>query len=368
MADAKVIPFGEEPRARRKARRAGRTERGTALAPVPEARTEHPPAVPPRENPGRSLDERIAGGLAFLRRRITGDYEVDDFGYDEELTDQVLMSLLRPFYEKYFRVEVKGVENIPSDGGALIVANHLDAAAGRPDAAGRGARQPPGAASSATAGGRFGVRPAGDKRAGAQGRAHPRLRGGRPAAAGARRDRRGDAGGLQGHRQALRGPLQAAAVRARRLRLDGAEGRGADRAVLDRGRRGDLPDDRELQDAGAGAGAAVLPDHADLPVAGTAGSGAAADEVDDPVRRADPDGRLSAGGGGRPDADVQPDRPGTGNDSAHPLQAARTATLGVLLGKDQKNTERRRDRFATSGDPRRRCPGREAAPGSAAGG
>ncbi|MCZ1009112.1 lysophospholipid acyltransferase family protein [Streptomyces lydicus] len=94
------------------------------LAPVPEARTEHPPAAVPRTNPGRSLDERIAGGLAFLRRRITGDYEVDDFGYDEELTDQVLMSLLRPFYEKYFRVEVKGVENIPSDGGALIVANH----------------------------------------------------------------------------------------------------------------------------------------------------------------------------------------------------------------------------------------------------
>ncbi len=34
------------------------------------------------------------------------------------------MSMLRPVYEKYFRVEVKGVENIPSEGGALIVANH----------------------------------------------------------------------------------------------------------------------------------------------------------------------------------------------------------------------------------------------------
>ncbi|MCX4764087.1 acyltransferase family protein [Streptomyces sp. NBC_01275] len=72
----------------------------------------------------KSLERRIAGGLAFLRRRLTGDYEVDDFGYDEELTDQVLMSLLRPVYEKYFRVEVKGIENIPAEGGALIVANH----------------------------------------------------------------------------------------------------------------------------------------------------------------------------------------------------------------------------------------------------
>ncbi|MDX3098881.1 lysophospholipid acyltransferase family protein [Streptomyces sp. ME19-03-3] len=73
---------------------------------------------------GRPWERRVAHGLAFLRRRITGDYEVDDFGYDEELTDQVLMSLLRPVYESYFRVEVKGVENIPAEGGALVVANH----------------------------------------------------------------------------------------------------------------------------------------------------------------------------------------------------------------------------------------------------
>ncbi|KOV49903.1 glycerol acyltransferase [Streptomyces sp. AS58] len=84
-------------------------------------------AVPdaPRQSSGDGgLERRIAGGLSFLRRRLTGDYEVDDFGYDAELTDNVLMSLLRPVYEKYFRVEVKGIENIPSEGGALIVANH----------------------------------------------------------------------------------------------------------------------------------------------------------------------------------------------------------------------------------------------------
>ncbi|MFF3321153.1 lysophospholipid acyltransferase family protein [Streptomyces sp. NPDC002889] len=73
---------------------------------------------------GGGWDRRVAGGLAFLRRRLTGDYEVDEFGYDEELTDQVLMSLVRPLYEKYFRVEVKGIENIPSEGGALVVSNH----------------------------------------------------------------------------------------------------------------------------------------------------------------------------------------------------------------------------------------------------
>ncbi|WP_431777087.1 lysophospholipid acyltransferase family protein [Streptomyces cucumeris] len=146
MADAKVIPFGEEPRSRRKGPRPGRAKRSQgSLKPVPQQRDEElergaeesaeattaasaVPPVPPRP-PGRApgggdWERRLAHGLSFLRRRITGDYEVDDFGYDEDLTDQVLMSLLRPMYEKYFRVEVKGIENIPDSGGALVVANH----------------------------------------------------------------------------------------------------------------------------------------------------------------------------------------------------------------------------------------------------
>jgi 1-acyl-sn-glycerol-3-phosphate acyltransferase len=73
---------------------------------------------------GGPWERKIASGLAFLRRRVTGDYEVDEFGYDEDLTEQVLMPLFRPLFERYFRVEVRGVENIPSEGGALVVCNH----------------------------------------------------------------------------------------------------------------------------------------------------------------------------------------------------------------------------------------------------
>jgi 1-acyl-sn-glycerol-3-phosphate acyltransferase len=62
--------------------------------------------------------------LAFVRRRLTGDVEVDEFGFDPELTDHVLLALLRPLYEHYFRVEVRGIENVPAEGGALVVANH----------------------------------------------------------------------------------------------------------------------------------------------------------------------------------------------------------------------------------------------------
>jgi 1-acyl-sn-glycerol-3-phosphate acyltransferase len=66
----------------------------------------------------------VAGGLAFLRRRITGDYEVDDFGYDEDFTRHVVLPPLRLLYDRWFRVEMLGLENLPDTGGALLVANH----------------------------------------------------------------------------------------------------------------------------------------------------------------------------------------------------------------------------------------------------
>ncbi|MDP9394091.1 MAG: acyltransferase family protein [Actinomycetota bacterium] len=69
-------------------------------------------------------EDTAAAALAFLRRRLTGDYEVDDFGFDAELTETVLLAALRPLYEQWFRVEVRGVDNVPSDGGCLVVANH----------------------------------------------------------------------------------------------------------------------------------------------------------------------------------------------------------------------------------------------------
>lgn len=73
---------------------------------------------------GAELEHAVAGTLAFLRRRITGEYRIDEFGFDEDFTDHVALPLLRPLYRTWFRVEVSGVENIPLEGGALVVANH----------------------------------------------------------------------------------------------------------------------------------------------------------------------------------------------------------------------------------------------------
>jgi 1-acyl-sn-glycerol-3-phosphate acyltransferase len=73
---------------------------------------------------GDDADRQVAESLAFVRRRLTGDYEVDEFGLDRDLTEHVLLPLLRPLYQQWFRVEVRGLEHIPASGPALVVANH----------------------------------------------------------------------------------------------------------------------------------------------------------------------------------------------------------------------------------------------------
>lgn len=169
MGDARIIPFdGAASGARTPAPRAGRrATRPPRAVRVPEpaegevpvrsiergpVRPRQAPSGPRRAStPGRSLlgslagavggvvggaaaglldgvagpgwEDKAADGLAFVRRRITGEYDVDEFGFDPELNDG-LMAALRVVYEKYFRVEVTGLENIPAEGGALIVANH----------------------------------------------------------------------------------------------------------------------------------------------------------------------------------------------------------------------------------------------------
>jgi 1-acyl-sn-glycerol-3-phosphate acyltransferase len=73
---------------------------------------------------GEEWEPQLARFLAFLRRRMTGDYEVDEYGFDPEVAERILLATLRPIAEKWFRVEVRGVENLPAEGGALVVSNH----------------------------------------------------------------------------------------------------------------------------------------------------------------------------------------------------------------------------------------------------
>ncbi|MDP9067540.1 MAG: acyltransferase family protein [Actinomycetota bacterium] len=88
------------------------------------AATVDPPAKVRASDPApgeRQAERRIED---FVRRRLTGDYPIDDFGYDPELYREVLLPLIRPLYERYFRVRTLGVERIPNSGPALMVGNH----------------------------------------------------------------------------------------------------------------------------------------------------------------------------------------------------------------------------------------------------
>jgi 1-acyl-sn-glycerol-3-phosphate acyltransferase len=69
-------------------------------------------------------DKRVASGLAFLRRRLSGNYDVDEFGFDPELTEGVVHPLLRVLQRDWFRTEIFGAKHIPVEGGGLIVGNH----------------------------------------------------------------------------------------------------------------------------------------------------------------------------------------------------------------------------------------------------
>jgi 1-acyl-sn-glycerol-3-phosphate acyltransferase len=70
------------------------------------------------------LAQNIAAVAEFVRKRMTGDYTVDEFGFDSHLNNAIFLPLLRVFFKSWFRVEVSGVENLPLTGAALVVANH----------------------------------------------------------------------------------------------------------------------------------------------------------------------------------------------------------------------------------------------------
>src|SRR2546430_2233017 len=52
--------------------------------------------------------------------------DVDEWGRSERIRE-LARRLYDPIYRRWFRVEWEGLEKIPTDGGALIIANHAAA-------------------------------------------------------------------------------------------------------------------------------------------------------------------------------------------------------------------------------------------------
>ena len=137
MDEARVIPLhgDDAPRLPRGARRIGRRPapkgdgRGAAILSLPPAALSDAERALERigEEAGAEAlrwERRLDSSLKFLLRRLQGDYQIDDFGFDTDLTENVVLPLVRLLYDSWFRVEVNGIGNVPSEGGALLVANH----------------------------------------------------------------------------------------------------------------------------------------------------------------------------------------------------------------------------------------------------
>ncbi|CAN5512340.1 lysophospholipid acyltransferase family protein [soil metagenome] len=80
--------------------------------------------MPIEDDTPNELAQRIAAVAEFARKRLTGDYVVDEFGFDSHLNENVFLPLLRFLFQSWFRVEVSGIENLPETGAGLVVANH----------------------------------------------------------------------------------------------------------------------------------------------------------------------------------------------------------------------------------------------------
>jgi 1-acyl-sn-glycerol-3-phosphate acyltransferase len=91
---------------------------------APSRQAEPQPAQLPAPSTERMRD---------LLPAIEPDRTIDDWGRSEHFEGLLDRTLVDFFYRYWFRVEVEGVENVPSKGGALLVSNHAGALP--PDAA-----------------------------------------------------------------------------------------------------------------------------------------------------------------------------------------------------------------------------------------
>ena len=69
------------------------------------------------------LPRDVREGLDAAVRRLAGNYDEDEWGFDEEFTEYVF-PLLELMYDRWWRVQADGVRNVPAHGRALLVANH----------------------------------------------------------------------------------------------------------------------------------------------------------------------------------------------------------------------------------------------------
>lgn len=88
---------------------------------------------PPREEHAGALDVSDRERMRNLLPAVEPDRRLDDWGRSERMESIFDATLVEFFYRYWFRCEVEGIDNVPAEGGALLVSNHSGALP--PDAA-----------------------------------------------------------------------------------------------------------------------------------------------------------------------------------------------------------------------------------------
>ena len=68
------------------------------------------------------VPEDLDNQLSKIQKPV-GTLGYDPWGFNID-TSKISAALCRPIFEKYFRVESHGLENVPAEGPVLIIANH----------------------------------------------------------------------------------------------------------------------------------------------------------------------------------------------------------------------------------------------------
>ncbi len=87
----------------------------------------------PGDEPETALELSERERMRGLMPAVEPDRTLDDWGRSERVERVFDETVVNFFYRYWFRAEVEGVENVPSEGGALLVSNHSGALP--PDAA-----------------------------------------------------------------------------------------------------------------------------------------------------------------------------------------------------------------------------------------
>ena len=81
-------------------------------------------SAPPRAATAQGLRQFAGTVLRLAEAQLADEGPVDEFGFDPAFNARYLLPIARFFYRHWFRVRIRGLEHVPAEGAAMVVANH----------------------------------------------------------------------------------------------------------------------------------------------------------------------------------------------------------------------------------------------------